>query len=128
MKAGLDPGKSEEVETTTIEEIMQGVDHVDFLEMDIQGAEYQAIPASISAICEKVKMICVRTHFVQAKGPISNEEEMESYFQDIGWQKVLVYKNLTPIMHEGKESPLVDGVQCWVNTKLRKPCEIEFEN
>lgn len=109
----------ETVKTTTIEEIIKDVNHVDFLEMDIQGAEYKAIPCSLKAISEKVKMICIRTHW-----PPTDEKELETTFHNLGWQKVLVYYNKTQMVIAGSEQALIDGVQCWVNTNLRDPCSI----
>ncbi len=113
----------EVVNTTTIEELIKDVSHVDFLEMDIQGAEYKAIPCSISSISEKVKMICIRTHW-----PPADEKELEAIFTKHGWQKVLVYYNKTQMVIAGKEQPLNDGVQCWVNTNLREPCNVTCGN
>jgi FkbM family methyltransferase len=108
------------VETTTIEEIIKNVGHVDFLEMDIQGAEYKAIPCSMSSIAKKVKMICVRTHW-----SLSGEKELEDIFHKHRWQKVLSLYNGTRMVIEGREQALIDGVLCWVNTNLREPCGIK---
>lgn len=111
------------VKTTTIEQIIKDLSHVDFLEMDIQGAEYKAIPFSMSSISEKAKMICIRTH-----GSLNDEKQLEDSFNIPGWQKVLVYYNRTLMEIDGKEQPLIDGIQCYVNTNLREPLNIKDVN
>ena len=34
----------------------------------------------------------------------------------------------TQMVIAGKEQPLVDGIQCWVNTNIREPCSIKGKN
>jgi len=110
-----------DVESTTIEEILKDVNHVDFLEMDIQGAEYQAIPCATAVLSEKVRMICIRTH-----GNRANEDALYNLIGNLGWQPVLFCYHLTPVVINGEETPLIDGILCWVNTNLREPCCINF--
>lgn len=110
-----------EVESTSIEEVLKDVNHVDFMEMDIQGAEYRSIPCASEVLCNKVRMICVRTH-----GARADEEALHNIFSSLRWQKVLVCYNQTPVVIKDKEVPLNDGIHCWVNTNLRDPCLLDF--
>jgi Methyltransferase FkbM domain len=112
-----------EVESTTIEEVLKDVSHVDFLEMDIQGAEYRSIPCASEILSEKVRMICVRTH-----GARADEETLHNVFRNLRWQEVLVCYNQTPVVIKEKEVPLNDGIHCWVNTNLREPCSLNFSH
>lgn len=89
--------------------------------MDIQGAEYEAVPCSLRALTEKVKMVCIRTHWKP-----SDEQGLEALFREAGWQEACVLYNKTPMQIEGEHQPLIDGLQCWVNTNLRVPTSVSL--
>ena len=109
----------ETVCATTISKIIKDYDYIDFLEMDIQGAEYKAIPASIDAISQKVKMICIRTHREK-----TSEKNIENLFKQQGWQRAVVLYNRTPVLFQNRLNALDDGIHYYVNTRLREPINI----
>jgi len=106
------------VQTTTIDNILADLTHVDFLEMDIQGAEYKSVRASLESINRKVKLICVRTHW-----PPREEEELAKMFSSLGWKEVINMENGAEIAIAGEPQKLVDGIQCWANEKLCEGAE-----
>jgi hypothetical protein len=56
---------------------------LDFLHVDIQGAEYKALPAAMDALSHRVKSIMVGTH--QAD---SLHDGLVRRFREAGWREI----------------------------------------
>ncbi|WP_415918891.1 FkbM family methyltransferase [Tateyamaria sp. SN6-1] len=68
---------------------------VDFLHVDIQGAEYDLIPAEMDLLTEHVKSIMVGTHIDMQK-----HDDLAALFRDAGWVEAMNFErnslNQTP--------------------------------
>jgi FkbM family methyltransferase len=61
---------------------------VDLLHVDIQGAEYEALPAAIADLTVHVKSLMVGTHF-----SVAQHDDLAQKFRSAGWREVM---NLGP--------------------------------
>jgi FkbM family methyltransferase len=59
---------------------------VDFLHVDIQGAEYEVIPPSMSLLRDVVKTAMVGTHI-----SLDDHHRMVGYFREHGWREICNY-------------------------------------
>ncbi len=98
-----------EIPAYSISKILEKVDHVDLMDIDIQGAEAKAIRSSTSALDSKVRRIHIGTHSHK------NEEELHDIFSKLGW----ICCNNFPCFNtiETHYGPITfeDGVQTWIN-------------
>lgn len=109
--------ESEEIDTYTIDAVLQDVPVVDFMHMDIQGFELKSIRASFDALQRKVRVLLVATHSRALEGGIID------LLHDNGWR--LLYEKpckFTP----GSATDLtaltyLDGTQVWLNTRFGSP-------
>lgn len=109
--------KTEEIDTYTIEAVLEDVPAVDFMHMDIQGFELKSIRASLDALQRKVRVLLVATHSRALEGGIID------LLHNNGWK--LLYEKpckFTP----GSDAELtaltyLDGTQVWINTRFGSP-------
>ena len=76
------------VRAYTIEQILDRLSGpVDFMHIDIQGAEYDTVPAAMNLLNDRVKAVLVGTH-------ISSEhhDSMVRLFEDAGWRIRMNYE------------------------------------
>jgi FkbM family methyltransferase len=96
----------------SLDTVLRGVDRVDLIDIDIQGAEADVLAAGADTLDAKVKRVHIGTHSVE------NEQQLRELFQRLGWRKL----NDFPTMgtHETRWGPISfeDGVQTWVNPAL----------
>jgi FkbM family methyltransferase len=100
------------VPAITLNEILSECQHVDLLDMDIQGAELDVITEGIKALNERVRRIHIGTHNSIA------EKGLRRIFSDNGWLNMWDYK-----CNNTNETPygsifFQDGVQTWVNPAM----------
>jgi methyltransferase, FkbM family len=83
---------------------------VDFLHMDIQGAEYDVVPAAMGTLKARVKAIMIGTH-------ISNrlDLEMKALFLEHGWKPEMIFPRNEEVITEYGIVKFGDGFQFWVN-------------
>ena len=97
----------------SIESVLEGIDLVDLIDMDIQGAEAEAVRGSRDVLSGKVKRMHIGTH------GRAIEYELFRLFADMGW---VCCNNLpchsTLETHYGSTS-FNDGVQTWINPRLQ---------
>lgn len=119
--------KASPVRAYTIESVLQDIPAVDFLHMDIQGCEANAVRASLGALLAKVRVMLIATHSRQIEG------ELFALLFGNGW-RILFEK---PCKFERREAANlesltnVDGTQVWLNVGLatRQPANaISFAN
>lgn len=85
---------------------------VDFIDMDIQGAEMQAVPAAIDTLDRFVKLIHIGTHSTQI------DDTLATIFRKHGWRARHLFscnsKNETPY----GTFAFIDGIQSWENPRF----------
>ena len=86
---------------------------LDFLHIDIQGAEYDVIPNSMELLKNNVKTIMIGTHTSSAK----HEELYDLFFQH-GWAPILVFPRHEEVNTEFGIVQFDDGFQFWKNPIL----------
>lgn len=86
---------------------------LDFLHIDIQGAEYDVIPSSIKLLKNNVKTIMVGTHTSSNK-----HEELYSLFSQHGWEPILIFPRHEKVNTEFGVVQFDDGFQFWRNPTL----------
>jgi len=104
--------KARLVRTIDLAELLDGRTRVDYLHMDIQGAELEFLASAPGLLSEKVGRVLVGTH----SGDI--EEGLRRLFGGIGWRCQYDLPMNTQIHIEGKPVALGDGVQVWLNPAL----------
>jgi FkbM family methyltransferase len=96
----------------TISTLLREIESVDFLHIDIQGTELEAIRASLDVMQAKVRRMFVGTHSRRIEVELS--EEMAA----AGW----ILENEQPCIfqtsEDGERSLYMDGCQVYRNTKL----------
>jgi FkbM family methyltransferase len=85
---------------------------VDFIDMDIQGAEIHVVPAAIDALDRFVKLIHIGTHSPQIDGTLTH------LFRKHGWRSRHLFscgvENTTPY----GTFTFIDGIQSWENPRF----------
>jgi FkbM family methyltransferase len=101
----------------TLSTLLQGIGMVDFMHIDIQGAEAELLQDQIDWLSTNVRTLMVATHSRSIEGKL-----IDLLF-DKGWQlhrekpcRVDWYKDCSQV---GKN--LVDGSQYWLNVRLLAP-------
>lgn len=95
----------------SIATILEGLDNVDVLHCDIQGAEADAIRAGIDVLTARVRRVIVGTH---RRGI---EEQLHHIFFDHGWH--LEADQSCRMIDVGDRLLLIqDGLQVWRNERL----------
>jgi FkbM family methyltransferase len=67
------------VRAVSVRTVLEGLDRVDLVDVDIQGAEAEALEPAAAVLDEKVKRIYVATHSRE------NEARVRAVFGDLGW-------------------------------------------
>lgn len=93
----------------------EGVERVDFLHIDIQGAEHEVIPASLEVLTQKAKCMFIGTHSRKIEG------DFIAQLADAGWR--LIREKPCQFYHLAEAPTLVgltyfDGGQFWMNPSL----------
>lgn len=109
---GLPESHTIQVRSVTMDNLLSGIERIDYLDMDIQGAELSAIQTGIAAMTRCVRRAFVATHSA------SIEKELIAIFRRSGWYHSYLYPcGATAITPFGKIS-FVDGAQCWINPAI----------
>ena len=108
---------SEFVEVTAIS-IEQVLNHfsgpLDFLHMDIQGAEYDVLPSSMNLLSANVKSVMVGTHI-----SIEKHNDLHSLFLAHDWEPVMIFPRNSEVQTEFGLVNFGDGFQYWRNKKFK---------
>jgi FkbM family methyltransferase len=101
------------VRTLPLSIILDGIDRVDLLDADIQGAELEVFPSAMATMNAKVKRAYIATHFgAHVDRPIYEA------FASHGWQCVAHVPQGTT--EQGANGPIYfeEGAQHWINPRL----------
>jgi FkbM family methyltransferase len=108
------------VRAVTLEELLRDAGTVDFLHMDIQGAEYDVLAASMDLMDRQVRLAHIGTHSPGAEATRGRDMDalVHELFSAHGWTaRVRIAPEAThPV--EGVPVKFVDGVQSWLNPRL----------
>lgn len=109
------------VPAATLAEIIGDLGVVDFMHVDIQGAEYDALSVSKDLLNAKVAFVHVGTHAptVEATRGRDMDALIHGLFQAMGWNRRFSAKPGETIRLHGHDIRFVDGVQSWANPRLR---------
>jgi FkbM family methyltransferase len=108
---GFENGRARRVKTLSLSKLLAAEKFVDLLDMDIQGAETEVVPASMASLTACVKRLFVETHSDRAY------EVCTKAFSAAGWT---LRDNFERGDHDtafGRIS-FDDGVQTWINRHL----------
>jgi FkbM family methyltransferase len=97
--------------SVTIPELTAGVDYVDLVDMDIQGAELPCIAQSIGTLTQKVRRVLVATHGDDIHRAIYG------ILRDAGWQCEAAYGPQSKQQTEFGPINFSDGVQYWTRAR-----------
>ena len=78
--------------------VLESFGHVDLVDVDIQGAEADALKPAANALTGKVKRMYVATH------DRDNEERLRALFGRLGWTSVYDYPRAGYPRHRGDAS------------------------
>lgn len=83
---------------------------VDFIHMDIQGAEYDVIPGAMDLLKSKVKAMMIGTHT-----SLEKHNELHQLFLDQGWKPVMVFPRNGEVETEFGKVKFGDGFVFYKN-------------
>lgn len=100
------------VKGISLNTLLRSLEHVDLIDLDVQGAELDVLENSAEQLDVKVKRVHIGTHSSEI------ESGLRKLFHSLGWQKVNDYpcgcENDTP----WGVITFQDGVQTWINPRL----------
>jgi FkbM family methyltransferase len=97
------------VPTLTLGSLIRDLDHVDLVDLDIQGAEAEVLANASVELDTKVRRVHVATHSEDV------ETELRALFRTLGWVVVNDYGCGSTSTTPWGEISFVDGVQTWLN-------------
>jgi FkbM family methyltransferase len=116
IRASADGKKVRRVQAVTIEGILARCSPLDYLHMDIQGAEYDFLSYCPELLDDQVRLINVGTHSSEI------EAGVRQLFTNVGWINVfdieLGTRRTVRFGDTVHEVEFGDGVQVWANPKM----------
>ncbi|MBP7074084.1 MAG: FkbM family methyltransferase [Rhabdochlamydiaceae bacterium] len=100
------------VKTITLNSLLEKYEHVDLIDMDIQGFELAVLEASIDLLNKKVKRLHIGTHSKEI------DEGLKNLFQKHGWQNVHLFPCLATSTTPYGVIEFNDGIQSWANPRI----------
>jgi FkbM family methyltransferase len=108
-------GRADIVSTVTIADIAGPLDHIDYLEIDIQHAEEFVIPTAIETIDRKVGWIHLGTHSSAVHARLA------AMFRDHDWELVFDFPPLAEVSTVDGPFRVGDGVIAAANRRIQVP-------
>uniref|UniRef100_Q02BB0 Methyltransferase FkbM family n=1 Tax=Solibacter usitatus (strain Ellin6076) TaxID=234267 RepID=Q02BB0_SOLUE len=109
MKSGF---KAIEVPAVTLDEVLCGGHVIDFMHVDLQGAELGVFSAGMESVDRLVKRVNIGTHSTAC------EEGLRVLFRACGWECLADYSLAGERQTPYGKLRFQDGVQSWRNPKL----------
>jgi FkbM family methyltransferase len=103
----------ERVQAVSLSSLLAEEEFVDFVDMDIQGAEADVLEPARKALDRAVRRIYVGTHSPE------NENRIRTLFRSLGWESVHDYASGSESQTPWGTISFQDGVQTWLNPKLK---------
>jgi FkbM family methyltransferase len=107
-----EPEKTEKVKAVTLSTLLERHHIVDFIHMDIQGAELGVMEEARDALAEKALRVHIGTHSEHV------EAGLRVLFQDLAWSPIHDYPCNSVTKTPYGDISFQDGVQAWENPKL----------
>jgi FkbM family methyltransferase len=104
--------RSIRVPSVSLTSLLHGVEHVDLIDMDIEGQELPSIQANIDTLDHKVKRLQVGTHSAEI------EIELRRLFFVHGWECRADYSLFSESTTPYGRIRFQNGVQSWINPRL----------
>jgi FkbM family methyltransferase len=101
-----------QVPALTLEQVLEGIEAVDLLDMDIQGAELDVCTAGMPTLLRKVRRVHIGTH------GDAIDTGLRRLFRAHGWRNLHDYPNGRANRTPFGVIMFGDGVQSWVNPQL----------
>lgn len=105
----------------TLDSILASLELIDFIHIDIQGAEYDVLSPSIDLLNNKVKKVHIGTHSPDVEPTKGRDMDLLIYnlFTEHQWININRIAPLSTQEKDGHSIHFVDGVQTWVNPRLK---------
>jgi FkbM family methyltransferase len=100
----------EKVPSVTLQSLL--IEDIDFLDMDIQGAELDVLRSNMALLTRKVKLAHIATH------SLLNESRIASLFHLYGWRPRFLFTTQQENETQYGKFTFIDGIQSWENTAL----------
>jgi FkbM family methyltransferase len=110
-----DPGVERtivDVRAVTLQSILHELEHVDLIDLDVQGVEADVLEAAENVLSGKVKRVHVGTHSTD------NERRLRVLFGRLGWEGLNDYPCGVEADTPWGSISFQDGVQTWLNPHL----------
>jgi FkbM family methyltransferase len=107
-----------EVEAVSLSTLLQPLEHVDLIDMDVQGAELEIVQASLEPLNQKVRRIHIETHWEAL------DSALLKLFRSQGWKPHFIYASNTADKTPWGRINFQGGVQSWLNPRLHKTSEL----
>ena len=105
--------KAIEIPTYSLADILADHHSVDLVDMDIQGAEGEIVPAFAELLTERVRRMHIETHSTQV------EQGIRTTLSRAGWSCLRDYpQNTIATTPFGEIAVGGGGIQCWINPRL----------
>jgi len=104
--------KARRVRTVDLAELTGRYRKIDYLHMDVQGAEYDILAAAPGILKRKIKRVLVGTHSKEI------ENSLRNLFGNLGWICQYDFSIGGDVVVDGVALTLGDGVQVWLNPTL----------
>jgi FkbM family methyltransferase len=111
-------GGSTMVPAVSLSRLLQPLALVDLIDMDIQGAEVEALSPAMDSLAQKVKRVHVETHSATI------DEEILRLFRRAGWKPHFLFRYNTADITPWGRINFQGGVQSWLNPRLAKAQEL----
>jgi FkbM family methyltransferase len=105
-------GGRNRVRAVSLATLLKPLAHVDLVDLDVQGAEYDVLSAAPDELHQKVKRVHVETHNTEV------EIRLYLYFSRLGWLNLHFYPLNTETDTLYGRVSFQGGVQSWVNPSL----------
>jgi hypothetical protein len=109
LRAALDSGEYVRIPVIDIDTLTRDEKRLDFVHVDIQGAELDLLTEQFDWLCRKVRYVFVGTHSKQIEGGLFE------LFTTGGHWKLEIERPAVFGLHEGRPSVQIDGAQAWRN-------------
>ena len=104
--------RSIQIPSVTLHSLMADLDHVDLLDMDIEGQELPVVRSTIEEIDAKVRRIHIGTHGKEI------ESELRQILSAHGWRCLRDYTLFSTGETPWGTVSFENGVQSWINPRL----------
>ncbi len=104
--------KARLVRTVGLADLVSHYPRIDYLHMDIQGAELDVLASAPEVLTARVKRVLVGTHSIDI------EDGLRRLFSELGWRAQYDFSLNSELHINDAVVTLGDGVQVWINPTL----------